>query len=212
MSAEGAGAHPVALRVGLTGGIASGKSTVGALLAEEGFFVTDADRLVAELYRAGEPGAAAVAELFGADALREDGAVDRERLAQVVFADAAARRKLEAAIHPLVAQRFRERAGERGGVVVFEATLLVETGGYRGFEVLVTVEADEELRVRRAVARGLAEDEARARLRAQATSEQRVAAADVVIRNEGTLEELRARVVEVASELRDRLARQAAGD
>jgi dephospho-CoA kinase len=212
LSVEGAGAQPVALRVGLTGGIASGKSTVGRLLAEEGFFVTDADRLVAELYRAGEPGAAAVAKLFGADALREDGAVDRERLAQVVFADGAARRKLETAIHPLVAQRFQERAGERGGVVVFEATLLVETGGYRGFDVLVTVEADEELRVRRAVARGLAEDEARARLRAQATSEQRVAAADVVIRNEGTLEELRARVEEVARELRDLLARKAASD
>jgi dephospho-CoA kinase len=194
-----------ALRVGLTGGIASGKSTVGRLLGEAGCFVTDADRLVAELYRPGEAGAAAVSELFGARALRPDGGVDTKRLAEIVFGDAAARRRLEAAIHPLVAQRFEALAGERGGIVVFEATLLVETGGYRRFDALVTVEAGEELRISRAVARGLAEDDARARLRAQATSEQRLAAADYVIRNEGTVAELRVQVDEVVRELRARL-------
>ena len=148
----------VALRVGLTGGIASGKSTVARLLEKHGFLVSDADRLVAELYQAGAAGAAKVAELFGAELLRPGGAVDHAKLATLVFEDTAARRQLEQAIHPLVGTRFAELAAGADGVVVFEAPLLVETGGYRNFDLLITVEADSELRLRRAVERGLAGD------------------------------------------------------
>ncbi|REJ75888.1 MAG: dephospho-CoA kinase [Acidobacteria bacterium] len=200
------------MRVGLTGGIASGKSTVGRLMAEAGCTVTDADRLVAELYRPGGEGAAAVARLFGDEMLRQDGSVASERLARVVFADPLARRRLEAEIHPLVGKRFAElAAAATGPLIVFEATLLVDTGGYRNFDALVTVEADPELRVRRAVARGLDEEEARARLAAQTSCEARTAAADFVILNEGTLDQLRERVLEVVAQL-ERRAAEGVGD
>ncbi|HVS63291.1 MAG TPA: dephospho-CoA kinase [Thermoanaerobaculia bacterium] len=192
---------PGVLRAGLTGGIASGKSTVGRMMAEEGCFVTDADRLVDELYRPRAAGTREVERLFGEELLDRRGGVDKARLATVVFADPAARRQLEAAIHPLVAARFEELARSHGGVVVFEATLLVETGGAARFDRLVTVEADPELRIERAIARGMPEADARARLAAQATPEQRTAAADHVIVNEGTLEELHERVAEVVAEL-----------
>jgi dephospho-CoA kinase len=208
VSEEPAGAS---LRVGLTGGIASGKSTVGRLLAERGCFHTDADRLVADLYRPGEAGARAVEELFGPSTLDADGGVDKARLAALAFADQAQRRRLEAAIHPLVAARFEQLARSRPGIVVFEATLLVETGGAGRFDRLVTVEADAERRIERAVARGMREEDARARLAAQATSEQRSAAADYVIRNDGSLEDLRHRVDEVVAALRADLAARAAG-
>lgn len=196
MSSSGAeGTGP--LRVGLTGGIASGKSTVGRMMAELGCFVTDADRLVDELYRPGGAGAREVERLFGRELLDAQGGVDKTRLAAVVFGDPAARKRLEAAIHPLVGARFEQLARERGGIVVFEATLLVETGGAARFDRLITVEADPERRIERAVERGMSEADARARLAAQATSEQRRAAADHVIDNEGTLEQLRERVREV---------------
>jgi len=189
------------LRVGLTGGIASGKSTVGRMMAELGCFATDADRLVDDLYRPGGAGAREVERSFGSDLLDAQGGVDKPRLAALVFADPQARRRLEAAIHPLVAARFEELALRHGGVVVFEATLLVETGGARRFDRLVTVEADAERRIERAIARGMPEADARARLAAQATSEQRIAAADFVIRNEGSLDELRQQVAAVVEAL-----------
>lgn len=193
-----------ALRVGLTGGIASGKSTVARLLREAGCTVVDADALVAELYRPGEPGAEAVRKLFGENVLTPQGGVDHEALAKEVFDDPQARRRLEAAIHPLVGQRFAQLSAQSDGIVVFEATLLVETGGGRRFDVLVTVEADPELRLQRAVERGLDRASAEARLRAQASSAERRAAADIVVENEGSLAELEARVAEVAAELRRR--------
>ncbi len=184
----------MSLRVGLTGGIASGKSTVGRLLREAGCLVTDADRLVAELYLPGAEGARRVGELFGGSVLDVGGGVDHGRLGALVFGDPEARRRLEAAIHPLVGERFAELAAGARGIVVFEATLLVETGGWKNFDRLVTVEADPELRVRRAIERGLPEAAARARLAAQATRDQRVARADFVIENRGSLEELQTAV------------------
>ncbi|HVS16016.1 MAG TPA: dephospho-CoA kinase [Thermoanaerobaculia bacterium] len=205
MSGQPAGAT---LRVGLTGGIASGKSTVGRLMAEHGCFVTDADHLVAELYRPGESGADAVEALFGGRALDAEGGVDKARLAELAFGDPASRKRLEEAIHPLVAERFERLARERTGIVVFEATLLVETGGAARFDRLVTVEADAERRIERAVARGMREEDARARLASQATGEQRIAAAHYVIRNEGSLEELRRRVAEVVAALSGDLGRR----
>ncbi len=193
-----------ALRVGLTGGIASGKSTVGAVLAELGCVVTDADALVAELYRPGQPGAQAVADLFGPQMLRADGSVDKDALGRAVFADAASRKRLERAIHPLVGQRYLEileSAGD-GAVVVFEVPLLAETGGRGRYDAVVTVEAPAALRLVRAVRRGLGRDQAAARMEAQARSEDRRAAADFVIENTGSLAELRARVEAVHSALK----------
>ena len=190
------------LRIGLTGGIASGKSSVARRLAERGFVVADADRLVAELYQPGGAGAAKVAELFGSDLLHPDGSVDHEQLATRVFADAETRRRLEREIHPLVGARFAEIAASTPGIAVFEAPLLVETGGHRNFDLLITVEAPPELRLRRAVERGLDEDSARARMAAQASGEQRRAVADRVIENDGSWEHLEATVDDLADWLR----------
>jgi dephospho-CoA kinase len=190
------------MRVGLTGGMASGKSTVARRLAERGFLVVDADRLVAELYQPGQPGAQAVAELFGAGFLAADGAVDRPRLAERVFSDAAARKSLEARIHPLVRQRFAAIAAGSAVPAVLEATLLVEAGYAPGFDLVVTVEADPELRLARAIARGLDAPAAHARLAAQGTGAARRAAAQRVITNDVTLEELEEQADRLAAEIR----------
>ena len=189
------------LRVGLTGGIASGKSTVGRLMADSGCTVTDADQLVASLYRPGRPGAEAVQNLFGAEFLASDGSVDKQKLADLVFADADQRRRLEQAVHPLVGMAFAELVQSTSGVVVFEATLLVEGGRSSTFERLVTVEADPELRLRRAVERGLEIDEARARMAAQTDEATRSSAADYVIRNEGSLDDLSAATAATVAQL-----------
>src|SRR5262245_32981542 len=128
------------LTVGLTGGLASGKSTVARWLEELGCTVVDADRLVADLYRPGAPGAEAVRRLFGDGMLDPRGAVDHKKLGTLVFGDAEARRQLEAAIHPLVGHAFATILEAATGIVVMEATLLVETGGAGRYDVLVTVE------------------------------------------------------------------------
>jgi dephospho-CoA kinase len=193
------------LTVGLTGGLASGKSTVARWLAELGCTVVDADRLVADLYRPGAPGVAAVRRLFGDGMLGPDGGVDHKKLGGLVFEDAAARRRLEEVIHPLVGESFRSILEGATGIVVMEATLLVETGGADRYDVLVTVEADPELRLRRAIERGVDPESARGRLKAQATTEARIAQADHVLWNEGSLEELRAQVEDLHAALLDRL-------
>ncbi|KAA0251221.1 MAG: dephospho-CoA kinase [Acidobacteria bacterium] len=203
---------PVVLRVGLTGGLASGKSTVAARLAGLGIPVLDADRVVHDLYRPGGEGARAVAEEFGPAVLAADGSVDRARLAARAFPDPSAVARLNARVHPLVvaaqARWFEElaRRGEPLGVV--EATLLVESGGRGRYDVLVAVSAPEEVRLDRALARspGATRDELRARLRAQLPESERNAACDVVIRNEGSREELLAEADRLAERLRDRAA------
>ena len=202
-----------ALRIGLTGGIAGGKSTVGAMLAELGCVVTDADALVAELYRPGQPGAQAVADLLGPKMLKADGSVDKDELGRAVFADPASRKRLEQAIHPLVGQRYLEVLDAAGddAIVVFEVPLLAEGGGRGRYDAVITVEAPSELRLERAVERGLGRAQAEARMAAQATSGERRAVADFVIENAGDLEELRAQVATVLTALRKRTSVQAAG-
>jgi dephospho-CoA kinase len=195
------------VRVGLTGGLASGKSTVARLLAERGCRVVDADRLVAELYRPGGAGAEAVRELLGDTYLTPAGGVDHAAVAGRVFRDPDDRRRLEAAIHPLVRERFRRVAADAaaaGQVAVLEATLLVEAGYGPDFDRVVTVEAPPEVRLERAVERGLARDEAERRLAAQGDGAARREAADVVIENTGTLADLEVAV--------DRLVASWAGD
>jgi dephospho-CoA kinase len=195
------------LRVGLTGGLASGKSTVAALLAERGCRVIDADDVVAWLYESGRPGAHAVRRLFGPAVLDTAGTVDRARLAELVFADPGARRRLEAAIHPLVARRFEELAAAAAeAVVVLEATLLVEAGMADGFDLVVSVEAPAATRLARAVARGLPEAAARARLEAQGAGEVRLRRADRVIANDGDRQRLEGQVEDLMAELRQRSA------
>jgi dephospho-CoA kinase len=186
----------VVLRVGLTGGIGSGKSTVATLLASRGAVVVDADRIAREVVEPGTPGLAAVVAAFGPGVLAPDGSLDRPALAAVVFADPQARARLDGIVHPLV----RRRAGELiaglpdDAVVVHDVPLLVETGQAGGYDLVVVVETDQETRVARLVGRGLTAADARARIAAQATDEQRRAVADVVLDNSGTPEELAAQV------------------
>lgn len=184
------------LRIGLTGGIGSGKSTVAVLLAERGAVVVDADRIAREVVEPGTPGLAAVAEAFGSDVLTAEGALDRPALAAVVFGDPAARARLDGIVHPLVRARSVEILGSlpADAVVVQDIPLLVETGQAGSFDLVLVVEADVDTRVARLVQRGLGEDDARARIAAQATDEQRRAVADVVLDNSGTQEGLAAQV------------------
>lgn len=193
-------------RIGLTGGLASGKSTVARLLGERGATVVDADRVVAGMYGPGNAGTVVVEDLFGDQFLAEDGSVDRAALGARVFKDDLARRRLEQAIWPLVRRRFEELAAEAeaAGVewVVLEATLLVEAGFGDAFDLVVTVEAPEEVRLARAVERGLTEVEARARLKAQGHGELRRAGADLTLDNSGSLERLEEEVDGLLDELR----------
>jgi dephospho-CoA kinase len=184
------------LRIGLTGGIGSGKSTVSALLAERGARIVDADVLAREVVAPGSPGLASVVEAFGDGVLTADGALDRPALAAVVFGDPAARATLDGIVHPLVRQRAIEliSALPDDAVVVQDIPLLVETGQAASFDLVLVVEADVETRVARLVQRGLAEGDARARIAAQATDEQRRAVADVVLDNSGTPEHLAGQV------------------
>jgi dephospho-CoA kinase len=187
---------PCVLRIGLTGGIGSGKSTVSALLAARGAVVIDADRIAREVVEPGTPGLAAVVAAFGDEVLRPDGSLDRPALAGLVFADPEARKELDAIVHPLVRSRSRELAGAvpQDAVVVHDVPLLVETGQAGSYDLVLVVQADPEVRVRRLVQRGLSESDARARIAAQASDDQRRAVADVVLDNDGTEADLAAQV------------------
>ena len=184
------------LRIGLTGGIGSGKSTVAALLAERGARVVDADRIAREVVEPGTPGLAAVVAEFGEGVLAGDGSLDRPALTAVVFGDPAARARLDGVVHPLVRARAAElvAAAPPEAVVVQDVPLLVETGQAGSYDLVLVVEADPEVRVRRLVGRGLSAEDARARMASQATDEQRRAVADVVLRNDGDRPALAERV------------------
>ncbi|MEM1202338.1 MAG: dephospho-CoA kinase [Acidobacteriota bacterium] len=197
----GGGAEGQRFLVGLTGGMASGKSTVAGWLADAGFTVVDADRLVADLYAPGGKGAVALAELFGSSVLAETGAVDKSKVAEIIFANPQARRRVEKAIHPLVNERFREIAMSTEGVVVYEATLLVESGHSDNFDLVVTVEAPREQRLGWAIDRGMGRQEAQARLAAQGTGERRRAGADRIVMNDGSLDDLKREIDALIDEL-----------
>src|SRR3954466_16147829 len=184
------------LRIGLTGGIGSGKSTVSALLARRGAVIIDSDRIAREVVEPGTPGLAAVVEAFGPEVLTADGALDRPALAAVVFADPEARRTLDAIVHPLVRARAEElaAAAPAGAVVVHDVPLLVGTGQAGSYDPVLVVQGDPETRGARLVQRGLTAEDARARMAAQAPDEQRRAVADVVLDNSGTRDELVAQV------------------
>lgn len=176
------------LSIGLTGGIAAGKSLLAARFRELGAVLIDADRLARDVVAPGTAGLAAVVSHFGDGVLRPDGSLDRPKLGAIVFGDAAAREALNGIIHPLVraaAQALKADAGP-GSIVVQDIPLLVETGQLANFHLVVVVQAPEEERLARMVReRGMDEQDARARLAAQATDAQRAAAADVLILNDG---------------------------
>ena len=201
------------LLVGLTGGIGSGKSTVARMLETRGAVVFDADVLAREVVEPGTPGHAAVIERFGANILAPGGELDREALASIVFADPAARRDLEAIVHPEVRRRFAEASEayrDTDRVVVMSAPLLVETGMHSAFDVLVVVSATPHAQIERLMRdRGMSEEAVRSRIDAQATPEARAEVADVLVENEGTVEELEARVERLWADLSGRAAANA---
>lgn len=194
------------LLVGLTGGLAAGKSTVARHLAALGCTVVDADRLVAELYQPGGTGAAAIEALAGREVLASDGAVDHAALARRLFSEPQLRAEVERAIHPLVREAFRKRALAATGIVVLEATLLVEAGFAADFDVVITVEADPAARLERAVQRGQTREDAERRLASQSPEQVRTEVADIVLRNDGTAAELEEAVRELLAGLRGGLA------
>jgi dephospho-CoA kinase len=198
------------MRVGLTGGVGSGKSTVARLLAGHGAVVIDADAIAREVVEPDTPGYDAVVAHFG-DVVVADGRLDRPALAAIVFNDETQREALNAIVHPLVGQRMGElmQSAPEGAVAVWDIPLLVENNGAGGFEFVVVVEAPVEIRLARLAARGMAEQDARERMAVQASDEQRRAVADVVITNDGTLDELAAQVDAVWAALQ---RRRSAGD
>lgn len=198
----------MALRLfGLTGGLASGKSAVAALLRARGMPVIDADQLAREVVAPGSEGLEAVVAAFGRGILCADGSLDRAALAEIVFGDAAKRRTLNGILHPRIGALTAERAAEleaRGEpLACYEAALLVENGLADAFRPLVVVAVPEEIQIARAMARdGATEEHVRARLRAQMPLSAKIAAADHVIDNAGSLEQTERQADEVLRAIR----------
>ena len=193
------------MRVGLTGGVASGKSTVSAMLAELGAVVIDADLLAREVVAAGTPGLTEIVEAFGPSVLTADGELDRPAMGALVFADPERRVVLEGIIHPRVRARGAEleAAAPEGALVVHDIPLLAETGQAEAFDAVVVVDVPTEVQLERMDRlRGLTREEAEARIGAQATREERLAVATHVIDNTGSIDDLRQRVAEVVEALR----------
>jgi len=199
------------LLVGLTGGIATGKSTVSAMFAQLGAKVMDADLLAREVVMPGQPAHAQIVKEFGPDVLQEDGALDRKRLGALVFADAQRRKRLEEITHPAIRGRqqrilsvYEEEAFD--GIVIWDAALLVESGGAKGMDRVVVVTADPAAELRRLVERdGFSEEEARGRMASQMPLAEKVKVADYVIDNSGSRAETERRVRELYRALLDEL-------
>ncbi len=189
--------------LGLTGSYGSGKSTVAAMLAEMGIPVIDADEIAREVVRPGAPALAEIVAAFGGSVLKEDGTLDRARLAEVVFAEEGARRRLNAIVHPRVGERLRQFVRENAAapVVALEIPLLLEGGGRGLVDQIVVVTVKESTRMERLARRGIDESSARARLASQLPQERKVALADHVIDNDGDRESTRAQVRALARRL-----------
>jgi dephospho-CoA kinase len=202
------------LTVGLTGGIGAGKSEVSRLLVEHGAVLIDADRIAREVVAPGTPGLAAVVDAFGPDILAADGSLDRPRLGSIVFADPEKLAVLNSIVHPLVRDRSREleSAVPEDAVVVHDVPLLTENGLAPLYDIVIVVDASPETQLDRLVRlRGMTEEDARARMAAQATRERRREIADIVIDNDVPLDALRKRVAEVWDDLARRARQGSAG-
>jgi dephospho-CoA kinase len=198
------------LRVGLTGGIGAGKSEVSQRLAAQGAIIIDADAIAREVVAPGTPGLEQVTAAFGPYILRADGTLDRERLGEIVFADPAKLAQLNGIVHPLVGKRMSEleTTADADAIVVHDVPLIAENGLAPAYDVVVVVDTPPALQLDRLVKlRGVSEEQAQARMAAQATREQRLAIADFVIDNSGTLGELDRQVGNLWAELRRRLRR-----
>ena len=194
-------------KIGLTGGIGSGKSTVAKLLAEAGFKVVDADQIAREIMEPGSPVLDDVADAFGADVIREDGTLDRGKLAGRAFVDKRATEKLNSITHPAIRaeseRRFADAEAAGEPAVVYDMPLLVDIGMHRDMDLTVVVDVDADERVRRLVSsRGLEEADARARIAQQIDDATRKAAADVIIDNNGAIDALRPQVDELIARLK----------
>ncbi|MGA4861193.1 dephospho-CoA kinase [Streptomyces lavendulocolor] len=199
------------LKVGLTGGIGAGKSEVSRLLSSYGAVLIDADKIAREVVEPGTPGLAAVVAAFGPDVLTAEGTLDRPRLGSIVFSDPESLATLNGIVHPLVGARSAEleAAAGPGAVVVHDVPLLTENGLAPLYDLVVVVDASPGTQLDRLVRlRGMTEADARSRMSAQATREQRLAVADLVIDNDGPLEALEPQVREVW----DRLVERASGE
>ncbi|MEI5099969.1 dephospho-CoA kinase [Streptomyces sp. PmtG] len=195
------------LKVGLTGGIGAGKSEVSRLLVAAGAVLIDADRIARDVVEPGTDGLARIVETFGEDVLAADGSLDRPKLGAIVFADAGKLAALNAIVHPLVGARSAEleRAAAPDAVVVHDVPLLTENGLAPLYDLVIVVDTSPETQLDRLVRqRGMSEDDARARMAAQATREKRLAIADIVIDNEGPLTDLTDRVAAVWRDLEER--------
>jgi dephospho-CoA kinase len=196
-------------RVGLTGGIGSGKSEVSRRLAAHGAVIIDADAIAREVVEPGTPGLDAVVASFGKEILLADGSLDRPRLGEIVFADAEQRARLNAIVHPLVAARMREleALAGAGSIVIHDVPLIAENNLAGGYDLVVVVDVPPRLQLERLVRqRGMTRDQARARIAAQASRAQRLAIAGIVIDNSGSLAELDRLTGELWTELRRRAA------
>jgi dephospho-CoA kinase len=191
-------------KIGLTGGIGAGKSTVARLLAEHGAIVVDADALAREVVAPGTPGLQEVVDAFGEQVLRHDGSLDRESLGRIVFNDPDKRRTLESITHPKIGERTAEmfRSAGEDDVVVHDVPLLVELNLASAYDAVIVVEAPDDLRLDRLESRGLPREQALERIRSQADREQRRAVATVVIDNAGDEAALRQRVDEAWQQVR----------
>jgi len=195
------------LRVGLTGGIGAGKSEVSARLAAQGAVVIDADAIAREVVEPGTEGLAEVVEAFGPEVLLPDGRLDRPRLGEIVFADPELRGKLNAIVHPRVGARMAELEREAGpaSIVVHDVPLIAESGRTDAYDLVVVVDVPPRVQLDRLVrCRGMTREQAEARMAAQASREQRLAIADIVIDNSSSLTELDRQVGDLWSELRRR--------
>ncbi|CAM3984947.1 dephospho-CoA kinase [Nocardiopsis rhodophaea] len=200
------------LRVGLTGGIGSGKSEVSRRLAAHGALVIDADQLAREVVEPGTSGLAEIVAEFGEEVLTPEGELDRPRLGEIVFADADKLARLNAIVHPRVGERTEGLMAQAAedAIVVYDVPLLVENGLGALYDLVVVVDAPEETRIERLINhRGMPEDQARARIKAQATREERLAAADIVVDNAGTVADLDRAVADLWKRLVERAAAHA---
>jgi dephospho-CoA kinase len=198
------------LLVGLTGGIGSGKSTVAGMLRARGAVVLSADAFARDAVAAGTPGFARAVALFGPEVVTPDGELDRGEVARRVFADDELRAALERIVHPEVRRLTAEGVAREAGsdrVVVVDSPLLIETGAHRDFPLVVVVSASAPTQIERLVARGMDEADARARMAAQMPLEERAAAADILLDNEGTEAELESQVDRLWAALSERAAR-----